>query len=69
MENTALKIVSMPEQTQREAKYREREQQFVNACDEIERGMALTGYKGDVIFDLLQGLQGMYVYSRKGATV
>lgn len=69
MENTALKVIPMPETSRKDAKYREREVQFLRACDEIERGMALTGYKGDVIFDLLQGLQGMYVYSRKGATV
>ena len=67
--NTALKVVEMPEVSRTEQKYREHEEQFLRACNEIERGMALTGYKGDVIFDLLQGLQGMYVYSRKGATV
>ena len=67
--NTALKVVEMPEVSRKEQKYREREAQFLRACNEIERGMELTGYKGDVIFDLLQGLQGMYVYSRKGATV
>lgn len=67
--STALKVIEMPEVSPREKKYREREEQFLRACNEIERGMALTGYKGDVIFDLLQGLQGMYVYSRKGATI
>lgn len=65
MTNKALKIVPMPEQTRRDVQFRKREEQFLRACDEIERGMALTGYKGDVVFDLLQGLQGMYVYSRE----
>ncbi len=65
MSNNTLKIVPMPEQEGRRAEYARREEQFLRACDEIERGMQLTGYKGDVIFDLLQGLQGMYVFSRK----
>ena len=42
MENTALKVVEMPEVSRREKKYREREEQFLRACDGIGRGTAGT---------------------------
>ena len=66
MKNAQLKVVPMPEMSEEERFYRKREKQFLTACRAIRQGIRMTGYKGDAVMDLLQGVMGMYAFAFGG---